>query len=167
MLWFAKALWAYRAEIYVGVQLLRTLHQSAREAAQVYIRNRFKKQLLRSLGTLAFQVTLLTGAWLLVREQPYLFSRLVASAVLWWITLYNLAMLFFVSIPELRAVHRSLKSKRGYALKYFLKVSVVTELMQGSAMWLSLCWLIGWSGRTFLGNQISYWRPWVELWLRH
>jgi hypothetical protein len=165
MLWIAKALWVYRTEIYVGVQLLNALRKSAKQASEAYIRERFRQQISRSLWSMAIQIVLLGAALGLVESQPGLFSRLIASTVLWWITVYNLAMMFFVSIPELRAVHKSLKSKRGYALKYFLKISVVTELMQGSAIWLTLCFLIGWSSRSFLGAHISYWKPWAELWL--
>jgi hypothetical protein len=166
MLWIAKALWVYRTEVYIGIQLLNALRKSAKEAAQAYIRNRFKQQLMRSLGTMLFQLTLLGSLFLLTSQYPILINRLIASAVLWWLTAYNIAIVCFVTIPELRAVHRSLKSKRGYALKYFLKVSVVTELMQGSALWLTVFTVIGWSSRSFLGSQISYWQPWAELWFR-
>lgn len=166
MLWIAKALWVYRTEIYIGVQLLNALRQSAKEATEAYIRARYKQQLTRSLWSMGIQLAILSATVLLVQQHPMLWTRLVASTVLWWITLYNLAMMSLVSIPELRAVHRSLKSKRGYAVKYFLKVSLVTELMQGSAIWLTLCFLIGWSSRSFLGAQISYWKPWAELWGR-
>ena len=164
MLWIAKALWVYRTEIYVGVQLLNALRRSAKEAAEAYVRNRFKQQLTRSVRTMVAQVLLLGGAVWLVQAEPRLASRLVASVILWWMTAYNVVVLFFISIPELKAVHRSLKSKRGYALRYFLQVSVVTELMQGSAIWLTLCLAVGWSGRTFFGAHLSYWKPWAELW---
>lgn len=164
MIWIARALWVYRTEIYVGVQLLNALRKSAKEAAEAYIRNRFKQQLTRSVQTMLFQIALLGSAVWLVQAQPFLASRLIASAVLWWMTLYNVSVLFLVTIPELKAVHRSLKSKRNYALKYFLEVSIVTELMQGSAIWLTLCLLVGWSGRSFFGSQISYWKPWAQLW---
>jgi DNA polymerase-3 subunit alpha len=67
------------------------------------------------------------------------------------------------TIPELKSIYRLLRGKTGFALKYFLEVSLVTELMQLNLVFLVLCLTAGISSRTVLGMAFSYLRPWNEL----
>ncbi len=163
MLWILHKLWAHRTAILLGIQLLSALRKTAKEVAREYIRRRIRERLRRQV----IIVTLEIGAFLLALyfcvEYPSLESRLFASGVLWCVTLYNVNDLFFTTIPELRALYKLLKGKVGFTIKYFLEVSLVTELMQLNVIFLSFCLIAGISSRTMIGLAFSYTQPWVEL----
>lgn len=155
--------WKYRAEILLAVQFLNALRKTARETAREYIKRRVKRKLRRQIFVLSGQVALFLVAYGWCLEDRTLAPRLFASVVLWGVTLYNLIDWIYFTIPELLEVRRALRGKIGYAFKYFLGVSVVTELMEGNIVFLGLCVALGLSSRTFLGASFSYFRPWAEL----
>lgn len=153
----------HHEEIYQGAKLLAKMWKTARQATQEYIRNRLRNQMARSLKVAGFQLALLGSAIVATVVYPSLFTQILGSLVLWAVTLYNLYGLIWVTIPELIQVHRMLRGKVGYALKYFLKVSVVTELMQGDLLFLGLSIGVAASSRSWLGLNMSYWDPWAQL----
>lgn len=159
MLFLARLVWKYRSEIVLGVQFLAALRKSAKEATEDYIRKRIREKLRSQLIIVGVEIGLLILALFL--------SPLWASIILWAITLYNLFELFFHTIPELRAVYRQLKGKVGFALKYFLEVSVATELMQMNVIFLVVCLLLGISTRTYVGSHFSYTKPWKAIARKH
>lgn len=163
MLWLLRGVWAYRAEIALAVQVLAALRKSARELTRDYIHQKVKTKLKHSLLVVAAQILILAGAFWLNREAPSLGSRLIASAILWAITLFNLFELVFKTIPELRSLHRTLKGKVGYALKYLLEISLVTELLRLNVVFMAVCLAMGISSRTVIGHSFSYLKPWQEL----
>jgi hypothetical protein len=156
------ALWKYRTEILLAAQLLNALRKTARETAREYIRRRAKEKLTRQILVLSSQVILFLVAYLWCRQDRSLAPRLFASTVLWGVTLYNLFDWIFFTIPELLAVRRALKGKIGYAFKYFLGVSVATELMEGNILFLAFCVFLGLSSRTLLGITFQYFEPWAK-----
>jgi len=109
-----------------------------------------------------FQITLLLGALLWVNVKPSLLVRLGASTLLWIITLWNLYRFFQVTVPETMAVRRTLRGKSGYALKYLLRISLVTELMQWSLLLPAVCLTLAVVTRSALGTGVSYFAPWIE-----
>ncbi len=157
------ALWKYRSEIILAAQLLNTLRKTAREAARDYIKRRARQKLKRQIVVLASQVLLFLIAYGWCRQDRTLAPRLFASAVLWGVTLYNLVDWIFFTIPELVAVHRALRGKMGYAFRYFLGVSVATELMEGNILFLAFCVFLGLSTRTLIGITFQYVEPWAKL----
>lgn len=157
------ALWKYRSEIILAAQLLNTLRKTAREAARDYIRRRAKQKLKRQIVILSAQVSLFLIAFVWCRQDRSLGPRLFASSVLWVVTLYNLVDWVFFTIPELLSVRRALRGKVGYAFKYFLGVSVATELMEGNILFLAFCVFLGLSSRTLLGITFQYFEPWARL----
>jgi hypothetical protein len=157
------ALWKYRSEIILAAQFLNALRKTARESARDYIRRRAKQKLKRQILVLSSQVLLFLVAYGWCLQDRSLAPRLFASAVLWGVTLYNLADWIFFTIPELMAVRRALKGKIGYAFKYFLGVSVATELMEGNILFLAFCVFLGLSTRTLLGITFQYFEPWARL----
>jgi hypothetical protein len=159
---FLHGIWRYRSEILLAVQFLNTLRKTAREAARDYIKRRAREKLTRQVFVLASQVTLFVIAYLWCRVDRTLPPRLFASAVLWAVTLYNLVDWVFFTIPELLAVRRALRGKVGYAFKYFLGVSVATELMEGNLLFLAFCVFLGVSSRTLLGLTFEFVSPWVK-----
>lgn len=163
MLWLLKGAWLYRSEIILLIQVLAKLRKSAREFTRDYIRKQMETRLKKQIGVVLGQVGCLITAFWLTQAAPSLGSDLIASAVLWLITLYNLNQLIFSTIPELRALHRALKGKLGYALKYFLEVSLVTELLRLNILFLAISLALGISTRTVVGSAFSYFDPWIEL----
>jgi hypothetical protein len=155
--------WRYRSEILLAVQLLNALRKTARDTAREYIRRRVKQKLRRQILVLSSQLLLFLIAYGWCLEDRTLAPRLFASVVLWGVTLYNLLDWIFFTIPELIEVRRALRGKIGYAFKYFLGVSVITELMEGNILFLAVCVGLGLSSRTFLGASFDYIRPWVKL----
>src|SRR5690606_16697687 len=143
--------------------LLEKMLKTAPRATPEYIRRRIETRLRRQTLVVLLELGVLVLAYGLNRMNPTLFDRTFASLVLWSITLYNLYELFFSTIPELREVHRLLRGKVGYTLKHFLKVSLVTELMEGNLLFLSLCLILAVSSRTALGSAFSYFEPWRAL----
>lgn len=163
MLGLAHLLWRYRYEITLAVQLLAAIRKNAREATQEYIRRQIKRKLKRQLVIVSAEVSLLLLSYCLTSYSHSLFSAIVSSMILWGITLYNLSELLLHTIPELRQVHRQLRGKVGYTLKYFLQISVTTELLQLNVVFLVVCLMLGISTRTYISRNFSYVDPWRKL----
>lgn len=163
MLWLFKGIWSYRAEIILAAQFLNALRKTAREVTRDYIRKKVQTKLKESLLVVSLQIGLLIFALALTASYPRLSTRLFASVVLWLLTLFNLFQLVFITIPEIRSLHRMLRGKVGYALKYLLEISLVTELMRLDIVFLAICLITGISSRTMLGTYFSYTKPWIQL----
>ncbi len=162
MLWLAHSAWRYRKEILLGIGVVSELRKTARDFTREYIKRRVKQGLVIGIALILFQVVLLLAALLLVAVRPSLFSRLVASSLLWLITGYNLARFFTSTLPELRAVRKTLKSKIGYTLKYVLRISLATELMQWNLILPLICLAIAALTRSAIGTNVSFITPWVQ-----
>ena len=137
--------------------------QTAKALTQEYIKRRVKDKLLRQVSIVLVETGLLLFAFFLNLKFPSLLSELFASLVLWGVTLYNVIDLLFCTIPELVEVHKVLKGKIGYTLKYFLKISVITELMEANIVFLAICLSLAISSRTVIGTHFSYVKPWKKL----
>lgn len=158
-----RTAWHYRAEITLAVQFLAALRKSAKEAAQDYIQRKVKEKLKRQLAIVFIEIGLLALAYGMTLWFPGEWSALYASATLWLVTLYNLFELLFCTLPEIRAVQKQLRGKVGYALRYVLEISLVTELMQLNIVFLAICVGLGVSTRTYVGSRFSYLKPWKSL----
>ncbi len=162
MIWLVKAAWSYRNEILLTIQLLEKMRKTAAETAREYVRIQVRKSLLKGLMSLLFQLLLLALAHQLNVYRPGRQSELYASVVLWLITLNNLFQFFFFAVPELKGVYRMLRGKVGYALKYFLGVSVVSELTRPHLILLAVCLALGIGSRTQLARSFAYLEPWFK-----
>lgn len=162
MLWMVHSAWRFRKEILLGIQVVAEIRKTARDFTREYLRRRMKEGLLIGLVAVLIQISLLLAALLWVATTPSLMARLAASTLLWVITVYNLYRFFFVTIPEMRAVRKALRGKIGYAAKYLLRISLVTELMQWNLLLPALCLSIAVLTRSVLGRAVSYIAPWVE-----
>jgi hypothetical protein len=160
LFWFLGKLWSYRSEVILAVQLLVKLRKSAQAFAREYIRRKIRTKLRGSVIAVGMQVLAFCILYWLNVDFPSLGNRLLASTFLWLMTLYNLLELTLVTLPELRELYRALRGKTGYALKYFLQVSVVTELLRLNVLFLVICFAVGVSSRTALGMRFSYTKPW-------
>ncbi|MBY0370325.1 hypothetical protein K2X33_06530 [bacterium] len=158
----ARHAWFYRNEYLSMIRMVAEMRKSARDFTREYIRKRVKEGLAIGLSVVLFQVTLLLGALLLVTARPSLLARLSASTLLWAITLYNLHRFFAVTVPELKALRKTLRGKSGYALRYLLRISLVTELLQWNLLLPALCLGIALFTRSALGTGVSYFAPWLE-----
>ena len=163
MLWLFSGLWAYKAEIILAVQVLAALRKTAQEITRDYIRKKIETKLKRSLAIVGVEIALLLLALYGTTRFPSLGARLAASFILWAVTIYNVLELTLITIPELRALNRTLKSKVGYAVKYILEISLVNELMHLNIVFLVFCLVAGISSRTAIGTAFSYTKPWAEL----
>ncbi len=163
MLWLAHSIWKFRGEILLGIQLVAAARRKARDVAREYIRTRVARELKRSILRVLLQIAALSAAYAADLHFQTLASRLAASAVLWGVTLYNAVTLCTSSIPELLEVRRLLRSRTGYAVKYLLQVSLVSELLRWNLVFLALCLVAAWSSRTWLGASFSFVEPWRAL----
>ncbi len=159
----ARIVWKNRSEIVFAVQALSSLRKTAKEWTQEYIRQRIQKNLRRRVVSVGIEILCLVGAYLIDSRYHSLGSRLLASTVLWVITLYNLTHLCLWTIPELREVYRRLKGKPGFALKYLLSISLITELMELNVIFLIVLLAMGISSRGVVGSHFSYFKPWRDL----
>jgi hypothetical protein len=162
MWWILLGTWKYRSELIIALHLLSKIRKSAQEITREYIRKRIETKLKSQILIVSLEIGLFLGAFFLNQNFPSLGSRLVASSILWLVTLYNIRELFFSTIPEIRSLHSLLKSRIGYAAKYLLEVSLVTELMQLNVVFLCLCLIFGISTRTVIGTYFSYTKPWAQ-----
>lgn len=162
MLWMVHSAWRYRNEILLGIKVVSELRKTARDFTREYIKRRVREGLYIGITIVLMQIVLLLGAMLLVVSRPTLFSRLAASAVLWGITGYNLYRFCVSTIPELRAVRKTLRGKMGYTLKYFLKISLVTELLQWNLLLPLLCFTVAAATRSLIGVNLSFFAPWIQ-----
>jgi len=166
MIWLFRAAWSYRNEILLTIQLVDKLRKTAAETAREYVRIQVRKSLVKGLLGLGFQLLLLTLAHQLNRYRPGLSSQLYASTVLWLITLNNVFQFCFFSLPELKGVYRMLRGKVGFAMKYFLEVSVVSEITRPHLILLAVCLVLGIGSRTQMSQSFAYFEPWLH-WLGH
>lgn len=153
--------WRYRKEILLGIQVVSEMRKSARDFTKEYIRQRIRNGMVAGLAVVLFQIVLLLGGLLLVAAKPSLLNRLIASSVLWIITGYNLYRFFFSTIPELKAVRKTLRGKMGYTMKYVLRISLVTELLQWNLLLPCLCLGIAVATRSLIGTNVSFLGPWI------
>ena len=162
MIWIFRAAWSYRNEILLTIQLLDKMRKTAAETAREYVRIQVRKSLVKGLLSLAFQILLLALAHQLNRYRPGLPSQLYASTVLWLITLNNVFQFFFFSLPELKGVYRMLRGKVGFAMKYFLEVSIVSEITRPHLILLAVCLVLSVGSRTQMSKSFAYFDPWVR-----
>ena len=163
ILFFIRQTWKYRNELILAAQVLAKLRKNAQEYARDYIKKRMRDQLVRQIVIVSFEAALLLAAHWVTKDDPSLVNRLFSSSVLWAITLYNLFHLFLFTIPEIKSVYRAIRGKTGFALKYFLGVSVVTELMEMEIVFLAICVVLALSGRGAAMHGFSYLEPWRQL----
>lgn len=163
MTWLFRSVWDYRNEIILAVQLLKKLRRSAAEVTREYIRRQVETRLRHAIFIVLSQGLLFLAAYWLVSKYPSTGTRCFASLVLWSVTLFNLSELLLITIPEIMALHRTLKGKVGYTLKYLLEVSVVTECLRFNVVFLAICLATGISTRTVIGTRFSYVKPWKQL----
>lgn len=163
MLSVLARVWTYREEILLAVQLLNKMRKSAAQITREYIRRQIRTKLRHAIHVVLAQISLFVTAYWLVTSFPSPGTRCFASLVLWGVTIYNLTELLFITIPELHALHRTLRSKVGYTVKYFLEVSLVTECLRFNVVFLAVCLALGVSTRTAIGSRFSYVKPWAQL----
>lgn len=163
ILWFIGTLWKHRADIVIALELFSALRKTAKEVAQEYIRREFAQQLRKRVIISTVEVGLLLLAWYWCQSYRTLEAQLFASLTLWCITVYNIYEFLFNTIPELAQMHRVLRSKTGYAFRYFLEISIVRELTRLNILFLFLCLGLGFASRAYLGSYFSFTRPWVKL----
>lgn len=162
MLWIATSAWRYRTEILSLVKLVSDMRKSARDFTREYLRKRVRETLAFSMASVLFQICLLLAALLCVAAKPSLLMRMGASVVLWTITLWNLYRFVRITIPEIRAVRKSLRSKTGYTVRYLLRISLVTELLEWNLLLPAVCLGVAIATRSILGTGVSYFGPWLE-----
>ena len=163
MMWLLRGLWVYKSEILLIIQVLSALRKTAAEITREYIRRKVSMGLKRSLAIVTVEIALFLFALFLNETYPSLAARLTASAILWVITLYNACELCFVTIPEIRAFNRLVRGRVGYAIRYVLEISLLSELMQMNVVFLVLSLVLGISTRTVVGIPFSYTKPWIDL----
>jgi hypothetical protein len=159
-------IWTYRNEILLGAQFLASMRRTAREIAREYIRRRIAARLRRSLAAVGLQLGILALAWALDSRFGTLQTRLLASGALWGITLYNALVLLRSTVPELRSLRRTLRTKPGYSPRYLWQVAIVIELMQWNSALPIMCFFLASSSRRTLGASFSWIDPWARLWSR-
>lgn len=137
---------------------------NAREFVRAWIRDQIRARLWKSLVSAGAQLLLLLGAYALVQHDAHsLGSLVVASALLWGITVFNTMKLFRKTIPELLEVRRDLQGLRGYLLRDILKVSLVEEMLQLDLVLLGLCIALATVSRWELQEVFQYIEPWRQL----
>ncbi len=160
---FFHSVWKYRAPIFLTLQILSKMWKTAQEFTRDYIKRLVRQKLKRQLAVVSFEIFLLIAAFLVDHRFQNKASACLASAVLWGITLYNLMELLMVTLPELKQVHRALKGKVGYSLKYFLRISLVNELLEWNFIFLGISIFLAVSYRTYFAASFSYLKPWIDL----
>ena len=166
---FSQA-WKYRWEITAVIKLLSAMRKTAEELTREYIRKRIQQRLGRQLVIVGAEILLLVTGVVFAYRAPSLGTRLLCSSILWGVLVYNLCELLGSTIPELIQLNKFLKSRTGYAVKHILKVSIVTEMMQGNLLLMLVCLFLGITSRTAIGSYVSFVEPWKELFellLRH
>src|SRR5438067_1033559 len=108
MMFLVEKIWLYRTEILLAIQLLAKLRKSAQQITRDYIRRKVSTKLKESIALVGTQIGLFFLAFVLNDAYPSIESRLVASVILWTVTVYNVTSFFFLTIPEIRALHQTL-----------------------------------------------------------
>ncbi|MCB0404260.1 MAG: hypothetical protein KDD51_05705 [Bdellovibrionales bacterium] len=155
-------IWKHRSSLLLLGRIAAEAWKTAKEVTREYIRFLIRKKLKRQIAIITLEIGLLGLAHAGVRSYPGLAARLFASAALWAVTLYNLFDLLWFTIPELREVYRTLRGRVGYTLRYFLQISVATELLEWNILLLGVCFFLAFGSRTYLAASFDYIAPWRE-----
>lgn len=157
-----SVLWKHRTSLILAGKLASEVWKTAKQLTREYVRQLVRKKLKRQILIISLEISCFVAAHALVMKVPGLSSRLLASTVLWGMTLYNLYDLIWVTVPELRHVYKTLKGRLGYTVKYFLEISIVNELLEWNILFLAFCFFLAFSSRTYLAASFDYVAPWLE-----
>jgi hypothetical protein len=136
----------------------------ARDYVREYIRELVRERLRAGLLITATQFALLAATAFAVRRlgDP-LGGRLLGSALVWVLIVYNLARFFRSTVPDIVEARRHLSGPVGYVVRGVLGISVARELVEMELLVLAVCLILGLYVRFDVSGTFHLLKPWREL----
>src|SRR5690242_5353380 len=136
----------------------------ARDFVRAYIRRMIRDRLRTAILITAVQLALLACTALAVRRLGApLAGRLVGSALVWALIVFNLVRFFRETLPEIALARRYLAGPVGSVVRGVLGISIARELVEMELFVLALCLVLGLSVRFGVSSAFSLLAPWHEL----
>jgi hypothetical protein len=136
----------------------------ARDFVRAYIRRLVRERLWAGLFITAFQLGLLAAtAFSVPRLGNPLWGRLLGSALVWVLVVYNVWRFFTDTLPDILEARRHLAGPIGYVVRGVLGISVAKELVEMELLVLAVCLVLGLYVRFGVSSAFNLFAPWREL----
>ena len=136
----------------------------ARDFVRAYIQRLVRERLRTALSLTVFQLALLAATAVGVHESGSpLGGRLLGSALVWVLIVFNAARFFGDTLPEIVEARRYLAGPLGYVVRGILGISIVKELVEMELFLLALCLVLGLYARFGVSGTFQLFAPWREL----
>jgi len=136
----------------------------AQEFVRGYIRRLVRDRLLTGLILTVSQLGLLAATAFCVRRfgNP-LSGRLIGSALVWLLVVFNVTRFFRGTLPDIVEARRHLAGPVGYVVRGVLGISVAKELVEMELFILAVCLVLGLYVRLGVSSTFHLLAPWREL----
>ena len=136
----------------------------ARDFVREYIRKLVRDRLRAALVLTISQLGLLAGTAFTVRSlgDP-LAGRLLGSALVWFLIVFNVNRFFSETVPEIAEARRHLAGPLGHVIRGMLGISVAKELVEMELIVLAVCLVLGLYVRLGVSSTFNLLAPWREL----
>jgi hypothetical protein len=136
----------------------------ARDFVRAYIRRLVRERLWAGLFITAFQLSLLAAtAFSVPRLGNPLWGRLLGSALVWVLIVYNARRFFTDTLPDILEARRHLAGPLGYVVRSVLGISVAKELVEMELFVLAVCLFLGLYVRFGVSSAFHLLAPWREM----
>jgi len=141
-----------------------SLREPARVVVKKYLQKEIKQSLMKNLTLAIVNVGLVI---ILILMSSFfgdiLFLKLLTSLVCIVLIILNCYFLLSITLPELIKAIRLIKSKRGYALKYLLGLTIGDLLIDFKIVTLALLIILAVGTKWGMLGGFSILSPWQEL----
>ena len=136
----------------------------ARDFVREYIRKLVRDRLRTALVLTISQLGLLAGTAFGVRclGEPFA-GRLLGSALVWFLIVFNLNRFFSETVPEIAEARRHLAGPVGHVIRGVLGISIAKELVEMELIVLAVCLVLGLYVRLGVSSTFNLLAPWREL----
>jgi hypothetical protein len=136
----------------------------AQRFVREYIRELVRERLLAGLVITVSQLVLLGVTAFGVRRLGHpLGGRLLGSALVWLLIVFNLTRFVTGTVPEIAEARRRLAGPWGYVVRGLLGISIAKELVEMELLVLALCLVLGFYVRLGVSSAFHLIEPWRQL----
>ncbi len=136
----------------------------ARDFVSGYIRQLVRERLRSGLLLTVSQLALLAAtAFSVHRLGDPLGGRLLGSALVWILIVFNVTRFVRNTLPEIAEARRQLAGPLGYVVRVMLGISIAKELVEMELFVLAVCLILGLYVRLGVSSTFHLLAPWQEL----
>ena len=147
-----------------AITLILDLRESAKSVVKMYLVKKMRKLLIANLALALLNVVVVLILFMVSNlYKEILIFQLFTSLVCIGLIIFNSYFLITITIPELKNTIKIIKSKKGYALKYLLGITVFDLLIDFKIITLVLLIIFAVGTKWGILGGFSIISPWVDL----